>query len=266
MKCPSCGFEQPDTRVDCEYCGLVFAKWRAKQEAVQKALEPKPPEVQEKALEAQSDLKDKPLSEKVETSSGSFPNPQRIFELLGALYLQRNAEGDWFYFPWGAFGHGFSVSDPALLRQVQRLETIFSLFQASCFSTLVLATLSTYFYQPEGANPWIWFLMAYLVFAYGLYAYHSGNLKRDLPLARRKFDQQQYMRKLGSCFAPVSLLSPESITLLSTLGAILAMNSTKLLFLVGESAEFVGWLWMSLSLVGFILFSYLFYFEKPSRP
>src|SRR5579863_7381759 len=28
MQCPSCHFEQPDTRLDCECCGLIFAKWR----------------------------------------------------------------------------------------------------------------------------------------------------------------------------------------------------------------------------------------------
>ncbi|WP_431687306.1 hypothetical protein [Hahella sp. NBU794] len=27
MKCPKCGFEQRDSNVDCESCGIVFAKY-----------------------------------------------------------------------------------------------------------------------------------------------------------------------------------------------------------------------------------------------
>lgn len=30
MNCPSCGFKQADDRLDCECCGLIFAKWKEK--------------------------------------------------------------------------------------------------------------------------------------------------------------------------------------------------------------------------------------------
>jgi hypothetical protein len=33
MKCPGCGFEQADGRIDCEMCGLVFEKWRQRHPA-----------------------------------------------------------------------------------------------------------------------------------------------------------------------------------------------------------------------------------------
>jgi len=30
MKCPNCGFEQPDNSETCPACGLIFSKWRAR--------------------------------------------------------------------------------------------------------------------------------------------------------------------------------------------------------------------------------------------
>ncbi len=33
MKCPNCGFEQPESAEACEACGLIFAKWRERHPA-----------------------------------------------------------------------------------------------------------------------------------------------------------------------------------------------------------------------------------------
>lgn len=42
MKCPKCGFENPDGAEDCRSCGIFFAKWRKMAEAKAAAGEPAP--------------------------------------------------------------------------------------------------------------------------------------------------------------------------------------------------------------------------------
>jgi hypothetical protein len=266
MKCPKCGFQQPDSRIDCEYCGLVFAKWKAKQESAQKAAEAKPLETPMPSAKSDKEHINQPIPDKEEGPVGPFPNPQRIFELLGSLYLQRNSGGVWLYFPWGVFGRGYAVEDPEVLGRIQRLETIFSLFQSSLLSSLGLAAYSVHVYQLEGSNPWFWILILVLGLAYGLFARQSGRLTADLPLTRRRFNDKQYLRRFFSCFTPSSLLSLEAASLLLALAGIWAASSNNLFLMVGESAGFLGWLWIGFSLAGFILASYLFYFQKPGRP
>jgi hypothetical protein len=39
MKCPKCNFEQPDQNVECPRCGIIFAKFRNRQQA---AVQPQP--------------------------------------------------------------------------------------------------------------------------------------------------------------------------------------------------------------------------------
>jgi hypothetical protein len=186
MNCPKCGFKQPDSRTDCEYCGLVFAKWKAKQEAAQKAAETKPSETPApSSAQLDKELRNQPIPDREEGPSGPYPNPQRIFELLGSLYLQRNSGGVWIYFPWGVFGCGYAVDDTASLGRIQRLETFFSLFQSFFVSTLGLAAFSTHAYKLEGGNPWFWLLILFLGLTYGFFAYQSGLLTRDLPHTRR---------------------------------------------------------------------------------
>jgi hypothetical protein len=265
MKCPTCGFEQPDTRADCEYCGLVFAKWRAKQEAVQKAAEPKPAVVPEKALGVKTEAKAKGIPEKVEIPSDSYPNPQRLFELLGSLYLQRNSEGTWVYFPWGAFGRGFAVSDPSLLYRIQKLETTFSLFLVSFVSVLGLASFATFFTTPEDDNPWIWVLGLFLLWAYTIFAFKAGKITKELQSIRGRFNEKQYLSRLLACFKPDSLLSLEAVTLMSTLAGIGALHSSRFALLVGDSSRPISWLWILFSMGGFLLAAFLFYFEKPNR-
>jgi hypothetical protein len=269
MKCPKCGFQQPDSRIDCEFCGLVFAKWKAKQESAQKAAETKPPETpapSEPSAQPDRELINQPIPDKEEGLSGPFPNSQRIFELLGSLYLQRNSGGLWLYFPWGLLGRGYAVEDSEVLGRIQRLETLFSLFQCSFVSSLGLAACSAYFYNLGGGNPWLWFLFLFLALAYGFFAYQSGRLTADLPLTRGRFNDKQYLRRLFSCFTPASLLSLEAVSLLVALAGIWAASSNKLFLMVGDSAGFLGWLWIGVSLAGFALASFLFYFQKPGRP
>ena len=105
MKCPKCGFQQADSRTDCEFCGLVFAKWKAKQEATQKAAEAKPPEAPAPSAPMDTELKNQTIPDNDEGPANSYSNPQRIFELLGSLYLQRNSGGVWIYFP-GVYSAG----------------------------------------------------------------------------------------------------------------------------------------------------------------
>ncbi len=266
MKCPKCGFQQADSRTDCEFCGLVFAKWKAKQEATQKAAEAKPPEAPAPSAPMDTELKNQTIPDNDEGPANSYSNPQRIFELLGSLYLQRNSGGVWIYFPWGVFGRGYAVDDAALLGRIRSLETIFSLFQSASVSTLGLAAFSTHAYKLEGGNPWFWLLTLFLGLAYGLFAYQSGRLTTDLPLTRRRFNDKQYLRRLFACFTPASLLSLEAASLLLALTGIWAASSNKLFLMAGDSADFVGWLWIGFSLACFALASYFFYFQKPGRP
>lgn len=278
MKCPTCGFEQPDSRIDCEYCGLVFAKWKAKREAAQKAVEAKSPETTPKVVELKPpeaappslilnpELKDQTIPDKPGPALGPFPNAKRIFEILGSLSLQRNSGGIWMYFPWGTLGPGYAVTDPAILGLIQRLETIFSLFQVSFVSSLCLAACSAFIYKTGKGDSWFCFLALFFVLAYGLFIYHSGRLTGDLPLTRRRFNNKQYLLRLFSCFAPASLLGLESVTLMSALAGIWAVSSNRLFVMGGKSAGFLVWLWVGLSLGGFALSSYLFYFRKSGPP
>jgi|GEM_PF-3324261 len=266
MKCPSCGFQNSETRIDCEYCGLVFAKWKAKQEAAQKAAEAKtsaPPEPASPTFIEDQELKNQPIPDKPDPPKGPFPDPQRIFELLGSLYLQQNRAGVWLYFPWGFLGRGYSVDDPVLLGQIQKLETKFSLFQAALLTILGMAACSNHFYKMEGGNPWFWLLVVFLGAAYGLFAYQSRKMTADLPLTQRRFNDKQYLFRLVTCFKKGSLLGLEAITLFVASAGIWAFTSNNLFLMVGDSADFLGWLWVGFSLAGFILSSYLFYFQKP---
>ena len=132
-------------------------------------------------------------------------------------------------------------------------------------STLGLAAFSTHAYKLEGGNPWFWLLTLFLGLAYGLFAYQSGRLTADLPLTRRRFNDKQYLRRLFACFTPSSLLSLEAATLLLSLTGIWAASSNKLFLMAGDSADFVGWLWIGFSLAGFVLGSLSFLFPK-TRP
>jgi len=271
MKCPTCGFQNPESRLDCEYCGLVFAKWKAKQEAAQKAAEAKtepPPATAApvSSLIQDPELRNQSIPDKPEPQTDSFPNPQRIFELLGSLYLQRNSGGVWLYFPWGFIGHGYAVDSPELLDRIRRMETLFSLFQLSVITMLGLLTSSVHYYHLDAPNPWFWILIVYLLSIYSWFYYQSRQLTMDLPLTRRRFNDKHYLLRLFSCFNRVTLLSAESITLLVTLTGIWAFSSNKLFLMVGDSADFLGWLWVGFSLCGFVLSCFIFYFQKSVPP
>jgi hypothetical protein len=62
MKCPTCGFEQADERLDCEACGLIFAKWRERH-AVPQPMEAPP---RPSPLKIPDFLKDDPLTKLIE--------------------------------------------------------------------------------------------------------------------------------------------------------------------------------------------------------
>ena len=137
MKCPTCGFQKPETRLDCEYCGLVFSKWKAKQEAAQKAAEELP----------------EPQKQRLRFLPGPW-TPRKRGKQARSILLSRNHHRDpfptrtgssnsWVPFtfsnirkasgiisPGEPLDSDSSLRMPGLLRKIQKLETLFSLFQS----------------------------------------------------------------------------------------------------------------------------------------
>lgn len=194
--------------------------------------------------------------------AGIFPNPHRLFELLGSLYLQPGEGAAWFYYPWGVLGSGYIVEEPVLLKRVQSLETVFALCQSFFLPILGLPVVAIMLNRGIEVERWLYMIVIYLTIAYSLFGYQVHRLTLSLPKAPSQFDRKKYLSDFISCFNPVSILSPEALTLLSTFIGILGLYSVKLPLLVGDSAEFLSWLWIGVSLLGFGLCSFVFYFQK----
>jgi hypothetical protein len=203
-----------------------------------------------------------PATVKKSSPTGPFPNPHRLFELLGSLYFQQGEDGGWLYYPWGKVGSGFVIEESSLLHRFRTMETVFALCQSFFLPTLGLSAITGYFRGGMEVEIWVGALVMYLAAAYGFFGYRVHQLILDLPIARTRFNDKKYLSGFIACFNPVSILSPEAMTLLSTFFGILALSSAKLPLLVGDAADLLSWLWIGASLIGFGLCSYLFYFQK----
>ena len=205
MKCPSCNFEQVDSRSDCECCGLIFAKWRERHpppaEEPQKSLHPEAdipqPGFPDQAPSDLSSSEDAPLfTEKISSEESGIPDRPiieellpdgerpRLYEQIAALDLQRDMEGNWIYFPWGVFGRGYSLKNSVIQNEIEDFLTRFCCVHSPVMAILGLAAGTVWIYNAEQPYAGVSFLAAYFFLAYLFYGSRRDSGLRSLPFPK----------------------------------------------------------------------------------
>jgi hypothetical protein len=247
MQCPLCHFEQAEGRIDCESCGLVFAKWKNKQ-ASKSAPPPAPEPV--------GDVDGVPTGDERKPSSMT---DIRLYQRLGKLYFQTDDKEGLAYFPWGAVWKGFKVEDPERLAKIERFETIFSCIHCPLVSILGLINLMLLIYFPSQAAGWFLFLFVYLAASYLFFGFLSTHFTWDLPFSKAKFNQKKYLIGFFKSFKIKGLIDLEVLSLLLVLsGVYLLITGNFTLFFMND-APLVWKTWLSIS-AGLLVLSTVYFY------
>jgi hypothetical protein len=247
MECPLCHFEQPEGRIDCECCGLVFSKWKKKNA-------PAPPEP------TQSDPAPGPITPK--SSAESKPTPAqelRLYQRLGKLYLQRDENGTCSYYPWGNVWKGFKVEDEERLAKIERLETIFSCIHCPAVSILGLNCLLFLRFYPSQFGGWFLTLILYLTVSYLVFGVRSTQITWDLPFSLVKFDQGRYLKGFFKSFDFRLLLDLEVLALLLVLSCVYLLITGNLTMFFMNATPIVWKAWICIS-GGLLTFSTVYFY------
>ena len=283
MKCPSCNFEQLDSRLDCERCGLIFAKWRERHPPPA-AETPKSPQAEtgvplgistekttpdspgpqdspiftEKSSSEESGIPDRPVIEEP-LPDGERP---RLFEQIAALDLQRDMEGNWIYFPWGVFGKGYRLRNPLAQGEIEDFLTRFCCVHSPMMAILGLAAGTEWFYNAEQPFAGVSFLAAYFFLAYLFLWTKTRQWTSKLTPSLNPMNQKQYYFLFLKIFNWKTLFDLEVISLILVLSCLWFWLSEKWRWFL--PADNVSILWMCLGFSGALLFlfSFLYYFRK----
>ncbi len=233
MQCPLCHYEQAEGRVDCEACGLVFAKWKNKQ--AQKST----------ASTASEPIKSKDESPSRVEKGFTSVDGLRLYQRLGKLYIQNDSQEGLVYFPWGAVWKGFKVEDPERLARIERLETIFSSIHCPLVSILGLINVMFISFYPAQATGWFLFLILYLAVAYLIFGFLSTSVTWDLSFSKVKFNQKKFLIGFFKSFDLKLLMDLEVLALLLVLSWTWLLLSGSITILLVFTTPFVlkFWIW-----------------------
>jgi hypothetical protein len=272
MKCPSCNFEQADSRLDCECCGLIFAKW--KERHLPPAIpDPLPADSAEKAPPDSPDLENSPLfAEESSLESGIPDRPigepvsnderPRLYEQIAALDLQQDREGNWIYFPWGVFGRGYRLKNPEIKNEIEGFLTRFCCVHSPMMAILGLAAGTLWIYNVEQPTEGISFLASYFVLAYLFLWIKIRQWTSKLPPSLNRLNQKQYYFLFFKIFNWRTLFDLEVISLLLVLSCLWIWLSEKWRWFLPADNVSILWMCLGFSSLLLVLFSFLYYFRK----
>ena len=172
MKCPSCQFEQSQSRLDCECCGLFFAKWKERN-APPLPAEAAPAPADQSAAASGPPADIRPLS----------PEGQiRFYNRLASMDFQLGPSGERIYFPWGSLGRGFQVLDNTARMELERFESQFACIHCPALVILWMIALLLWLYVPSREYQGIIIFMVYLAAVYGWFGWQLNRRVSHLSL------------------------------------------------------------------------------------
>ena len=272
MKCPSCHYEQADDRLDCEACGLIFAKWLERHAPPVEAAPPEsgnpvrnstaaenpdPPPAAREVLLQEPGIPNRP--DDVVLPYGQRP---RLYEQIAALDFQRDMDGYWIYFPWGMFGKGYRLKDAGAKDEIEGFLARFCCVHSPLVAILGLAAIVTWFYNGQNPTQGLVFLGFYFPLAYLFLWITTNQWTAKLPVSGNKLNQQQYYFLFSRIFYWKTLLDLEVISLLFLLAWVWMWLSEKWRWFIPVDNISIMWMWFGFSGVLLALFSYLYYFRK----
>lgn len=277
MKCPSCKFEQADDRLDCECCGLIFAKWKERH-SPPSPTEEAPVPATEEVSQGNSPLPDPPQAtdfppEDPLPSEASIPSrppeeappegkPRRLYGYIAALDFQKTLDGDWIYFPWGMFGRGYRLKSLELKNEIEQFLTLFCCVHSPMAALLGFSALLTWFCQRENPYEGLVFLTFYLLVAYLFLWIKTRQWTTQLTRSTNRMNSSYYYYFFFKALNLKSLLTLEVLFLITTLGCVWLWLTEKWRWLM--DMEDFSVLWVALAISGILLgwFSYRNYFKK----
>lgn len=267
MKCPSCHFEQPDNRLDCEACGLIFAKWKERHSSPPPAAESTTPSSTETPEESslfvkgvsslESGIPDRPADEP--RSNDERP---RLYEQIAALDFQRDREGNWIYFPWGVFGRGYRLRNPEAKNEIEIFLTRFCCAHSPLMAILGLAAGTLWIYNLEQPTEGVSFLVSYFVLAYLFLWIKTRQWTSQLPPSIHRMNQKQYYFLFLKIFNWRTLFDLEVLSLLFVLACLWFWLSEKWRWFLPAENMSILWMCFGFSSSLLMLFSFLYYFRK----